>query len=492
MTLSELPELIRPTVRTPDRLRAHHVVVLEGAPAHRPEGSENTPSDVLRDVLRERNGIRITVRDAETVEVLPSAGSASPSSAVNSLTIPITSTELTGYDAGMSNATLWRLFHGVPVQPEFSPDWWTSYVTVNRRLADAAGQAAAQGATVWIRGHHLLLVPAMLRSLRPDLALGYTSRIPFPPPEFFARLPWKRELLGGLAAADLVGLPRREDVLNFLRAVRRFATDTIACPPGHDLKDDDPGAHLLSQPVLMDLASAGWLQAQPLESTPGPEHVRRSQQLRSSLGNPKTLLLGVDPLDPTRGIPRRLDAISALLGDGRLDPTTTVYVQAAFSSPHDPRGDLRHAVETAVARINGRFASIGSPVIHYLHRPLPPDELIALYLAADVLVSTPLSEDLSPAVPQYVAARTRGQGGLILSEFSGYATLFPQAQVVNPYDTQGLEQAISRACAAHPDDATPRAPKPAQLTAKVSRQVTNDFLDTVAQARTARPTAATT
>jgi trehalose 6-phosphate synthase len=489
MTLSELPKLILPTVRTTDRHGVHHMILLEGDPAQRPEGSENTPSDVLHEVLRERNGIRITVGDAETVEVLASVGSA-PSSAVDSLTIPITSAELSDYDAGMSNATLWRLFHGVPVQPEFSPDWWTSYVAVNRRLADAASQAAAHGATVWIRGHHLLLVPAMLRSLRPDLALGYTSRIPFPPPDLFARLPWKRDLLDGLASADLVGLPRREDVLNFLRAVRRFATDTIASPPGNDPKDDNPATQLLSQPVLMDLTSAGWLETQPLESTPGPEHARRSQQLRSSLGNPKTLLLGIDPLDPTRGIPRRLDAISALLEDGRLDPTTTVYVQATFSSPHDPQDDLRHAVETGVARINGRFASIGNPVIHHLHRPLPPDELIALYLAADVLVSTPLSEDLSPAVPQYVAARTRGQGGLILSEFSGYATLFPQAQVVNPYDAQALEQAI--ACGAHPGDATPRAPRPAQLTATASRQVTHDFLDTVAKARAARPIVATT
>ena len=138
--------------------------------------------------------------------------------------IPVTlsNSEVELYYEGFSNATLWPLYHDVIAPPEFHRAWWDAYRSINQRFAEAAANSAAQGATVWVQDYQLQLVPRYLRQSRPDLRIGFFNHIPFPPPEIFAQLPWRRSIIDGLLGADLIGFQRPNDAANFLRSARRF------------------------------------------------------------------------------------------------------------------------------------------------------------------------------------------------------------------------------------------------------------------------------
>jgi trehalose-6-phosphate synthase len=485
MTRTELarPLLYRPGGR--DHPRANDLIVATGRPLPaQPKGIDAA----IGSSLRRRNGVWITasgtVAEAATDEVrtVPGPG---PNSAT---AVMLTRADLSGYDAGMSEATLWRLFHGAIAEPQFSADWWRSYVSVNRRFADTAKRLASTDGTVWVHGHRLQLVPGMLRRARPDLAIGYTSQLPFPPQELFARLPWRRQILQGLAAADLIGLPRHCDVTNFVAADHRFGTGTCRPTTAGCAAPDAATTACQDGPVIRPLTFPGWVDARTQEHAarqPGTQ--AHSRRLLAALSNPETVLLSVDPLDRTRGILHRLDAIAALLADGRLDASTTVCVQIALPTHRDQTGTLRRQVEATVARINGTYAGIGRPVVHYVHQVPDPQELAALYLIADVLVTTPLSEGTSDAAQEYVACRHDGLGALVLSEFSGSAEAFPEALVVNPHDTGALQSAIARAVTLTPDEATRRMHAlRRRLFARDLNRAVSTFLDGVTRTRTSR------
>jgi trehalose 6-phosphate synthase len=125
------------------------------------------------------------------------------------------------YYEGFSNGTLWPLYHDVIAHPEFHRDWWVAYRQVNQRFAERTAEVAEQDALVWIQDYQLQLVPQMLRSLRPDLRIGFFLHIPFPPTELYQQLPWRNQLIEGLLGADLVGFQLPGGAQNFLRLVRQ-------------------------------------------------------------------------------------------------------------------------------------------------------------------------------------------------------------------------------------------------------------------------------
>src|ERR1700720_4775928 len=136
--------------------------------------------------------------------------------------VRLSADDVVEYYEGFSNATLWPLYHDVIVKPIYHREWWERYVEVNRRFANAASQAAARGATVWVQDYQLQLVPKMLRELRPDLTIGFFLHIPFPPVELFMQLPWRTEIVEGLLGADLVGFHLTGGAQNFLILSRRL------------------------------------------------------------------------------------------------------------------------------------------------------------------------------------------------------------------------------------------------------------------------------
>ncbi|WP_026551208.1 trehalose-6-phosphate synthase [Arthrobacter sp. H20] len=354
--------------------------------------------------------------------------------------VALTEDEVEFYYEGFSNATLWPLYHDVIAPPEFHRHWWDAYRRVNERFADAAAAVAAKGATVWVQDYQMQLVPRMLRALRPDLKIGFFNHIPFPPLEIFAQLPWRRQVIEGLLGADLIGFQRPSDASNFLRCVRRFVGHTVR-QQQVQVGAEEGGPTYTSRaeafPISIDVE-------QIVALANREDIIERSKEIRRELGNPKHILLGVDRLDYTKGIGHRLKAYEELLADGQVKVEDAALIQVA--SPSRERVEqyrlLREEIEGAVGRINGTYDTIRHTAIRYLHHSYPVEEMVALYLAADVMLITALRDGMNLVAKEYVAARTSNSGALVLSEFAGAADTLRQAVLINPHDIDGLKAAI--------------------------------------------------
>jgi trehalose 6-phosphate synthase len=363
--------------------------------------------------------------------------------------VPLTADEVEDFYEGFSNATLWPLYHDVVAKPEFHREWWEAYVRVNRRFAEKAAEVAAEGAMVWVHDYQMQLVPAMLRHSRPDLRIGFFLHIPFPPTELFQQLPWRRQLLEGLLGADVVGFQRPGAAQNFVRLVRqRVGHKThrgrIYLPDGRVVQAG-------SYPISIDTAGLDRLAR-------SPEVAARATEIREQLGNPRRLLLGVDRLDYTKGIYNRLRAWGELVTDGAVSVEDAVFVQVATPSRErvEQYRQLRDDIDRLVGRLNGDLGDIGTPAIHYMHTSYPKEEMAALYRAADVMVVTPLRDGMNLVAKEYVACRYDDRGALVLSEFAGAADELRQAYMVNPYDINGMKQAIVTAMEAGPREQSRR------------------------------------
>lgn len=350
--------------------------------------------------------------------------------------VGIAARELDHFYHGFCNRTLWPLFHDAIRPAEFDPKWWESYHRINDRFARSAARHVARKRTVWIHDFHLMLVPQMLRTLRPDLRIGFFLHIPFPPEEIFARVPWRTEILHGLLGADVVGFQTWKDAQNFSRSSRRLAdaegTDSQLSFHGHRVRVN-------SFPISIDVAEMEQLALRP-------DVQRRAREIRARMGN-RRVMLGVDRLDYTKGIHSRLLAFEHLLETRQISSHRCVMVQVAVPSretvPEYAR--TRTDIEQTVGRINGEFSQPGHVAVHYFRRNLAREELAAWFLAADVMLVTPLSDGMNMVAKEYVSTRADGGGILVLSEFAGAAQELRQAILVNPYDIQGMAAGMHRA-----------------------------------------------
>jgi trehalose 6-phosphate synthase len=355
--------------------------------------------------------------------------------------VPLSDEDIAHYYEGYSNDTLWPIYHDVIVPATFHRFWFTAYERVNRRFAEAVCEVAAEGATVWVHDYQLQLVPAMVRELRPDVRIGWFNHIPFPPVELFAQLPWRRSLLEGLLGADYLGFQRVADAQNFVRACRQLLGlptkgDSVSIARGENARRVRASA----VPISIDFVGLQALARLP-------ETQARAKEIRESLGNPHTLLLGVDRLDYTKGIGHRIKAYGELLEEGKVAPPREMFVQVATPSRERVAAyrELRQEIEGEVGRLNGDHSRIGSAAVQYLHHAYPRQEMAALYLAADVLLVTPLRDGMNLVAKEYVACRHDEGGALVLSEFTGAFHELHQAFVCNPHDIEGLKQTIMRA-----------------------------------------------
>ncbi|MFA4895462.1 trehalose-6-phosphate synthase [Microbacterium sp.] len=352
--------------------------------------------------------------------------------------ISLSAQEVAEYYEGFANDTIWPLYHDVIAPPQFHREWWDAYVAVNRRFAEAAAAAAAENGTVWVHDYQLQLVPEMVRALRPDVTIGYFHHIPFPMHGLYAQLPWRDQVLRGLLGADVVGFQRAQDATYFLAAVRRrlkyeVKATTVAVPGENGHRTVIAKAF----PISIDTSPY-------LELAARPDVQARALEIRESLGNPKRILLGVDRLDYTKGIRHRIKAYGELLAAGRLKVEDVTLIQVA--SPSRERVDayihLRDEIELAVGRINGDTDTMEHTAIRYLHQGYPREEMVALYLAADVMLVTALRDGMNLVAKEYVASRIDNRGVLVLSEFTGAADELRQAVRVNPHDIEDLKDAI--------------------------------------------------
>ena len=353
--------------------------------------------------------------------------------------VPLNAEEITRYYEGVSNGVLWPLFHYLLDQIPLRVEHWESYVVANERFADAIAEHHREGDVVWVHDYQLMLVPRMLRERVPGARIGFFLHIPFPSDEVFAALPVREALLRGVLGADLVGFHTSAYARHFGRAVQR----TLALDPD-SLERPTRIAHG-GMTTRVGVFPMGVDAADLAERAEHFEVKTTLARLRPADG--EALLLGVDRLDYTKGIPRRLLAFQQLLARHPELHGRVRLVQVAVPSREGVRAyqRIRRDVERLVGRINGAFGTPRWAPIHYMHRSVSDNELLALYRAATAMLVTPLRDGMNLVAKEFVACRTDEDGVLVLSEFVGAAAELTDAVQVNPYDVDGCAGAYYRA-----------------------------------------------
>jgi trehalose 6-phosphate synthase len=363
---------------------------------------------------------------------------------VRLLPLGLSASQLRQYYHGFANASLWPLLHDAIEKPRFERAWWHSYQSVNATFADKAVTAVGeqQDALAWVHDYHLMLVPRLIRERCPDQPIGFFLHVPWPPPDIFARLPWREDVLFGLLGADVVSFHTEGYRRNFVRTCGRLLAGTGVQIHGPQITlPDRRVVTTTSAPISIDAAQFARLATDP-------ETSRDIEAIRGQFAG-RTLLLGVDRLDYTKGIIERLLAVEMLL-ERRADLRRNLaFLQIAVPSRDDVAEyrNLRGTVERHIGRINGRFTEPGSDVpVHYLYRGLPPQQLAAYYAAAEALLVTPLIDGMNLVAKEYVTVQyaCRGSGALVLSEFTGAAAELREAVPCNPFDVEGLSYRIER------------------------------------------------
>ncbi len=367
-----------------------------------------------------------------------------PDSDTRLLPIALSAAQARDYYRGFANATMWPLLHNAIEKPRFERSWWQAYQQVNRIFAEATMAAVDElpDAVAWIHDYHLTLVPQLVRNRRPHQPIGFFLHVPWPSPGIFARLPWREQVLWGLLGADVVAFHTDEYKSNFLRScVRQLGDSGLRVRGSSVYLPDGRVVSAVTAPISIDAAEFAAFAAD--------DEVKKGIAALEEQFSGRTLLLGVDRLDYTKGIIERLLALEMLL-ERRPDLRTSLsFLQIAVPSRDDVREyrQLRSTVEQDVGRINGRFTQPGQDVpVHYLYRGLKPQQLAAYYAAADVLLVTPLIDGMNLVCKEYVTVQQAcgGTGALILSEFTGAAVELPQAVLCNPFDVEGLSYRIEQ------------------------------------------------
>jgi trehalose 6-phosphate synthase len=356
--------------------------------------------------------------------------------------VALSSEQIDGFYKGFSNEIIWPLFHDLQSRCNFVPEYWTTYRTVRDRFAEVAAGRVEPGDFVWVQDYHLMGLGRRLRDLGLTNKLGYFLHIPFPPPDIFCKLPWRTDVLEAFLRYDVVGFQTPRDLENFLDCVRTLLPDARRRRARELSRVTLEGrtCAIGSFPIGIDFDEFGRAAAVPTIT-------RRVQQLRADL-QAAQILLGVDRLDYTKGIPYRLRAFRlALRRYPDLHRQVTLLQVVVPSRENVPEyKDLKAEIEGLVSQINGEFTQPGWVPIHYVFRSLEHDELLAYYRLADVALVTPLKDGMNLVAKEYCACQVEGDGVLILSEFAGSAVQMKRdAVLVNPYDLDRVAEAIRRA-----------------------------------------------
>ncbi len=342
-----------------------------------------------------------------------------------------------GFYEGYSNQTLWPLFHQFPSLFRFDPDHWSAYLKANETFRDEILKIYQPGDLIWIHDYHLMLLPKLLRDAAPEAAIGFFLHIPFPSSSIFRVLPKREELLRGLLGSDYLAFHTHRYLQHFRGSVLRLLG------LGSQLDRVEVGARSVRLEALpIGIAPQEFCELLERDS----ETKRRLQELRDRFKGCK-LILGVDRLDYTKGIPHRLRAFHRFLTRWPEWRGKVVLVQVAVPSREHVNmyKRLRTEVDELIGTINGEWSTPGwSPVI-YLRRNLPRADLTALYAAADVALVTALRDGLNLVTKEYIASKRDGDGVLVLSEFAGAAAEMGEALMINPYDEERTAEAIHRA-----------------------------------------------
>jgi trehalose 6-phosphate synthase/phosphatase len=344
--------------------------------------------------------------------------------------------EIEGFYEQLSNRFLWPLFHGIPNPIQFDREAWAVYQRVNRRFADTIAEIAEPGDSVWVHDYQLALLPGILRERGLDCGIGFFLHIPFPSSGIFRTLPVREEILAGMVGADYVGFHAYEYVGNFRSSLIRVL--------GYE--SDPDHVMLPTHSAFLGVLPIG-IEPRELEGMgERADVVEQGATLAAEYAGLK-VVLGVDRLDYTKGIPSKLLAIEELLRERPELHEKFVFIQVAAPSRTtvEEYRALKREIDELVGRINGEFGTLDWTPVVYINQNLPREQLVALYRRAEVMLVTPLRDGMNLVCLEYIAARKDVPGTLILSEFAGAASCLSGAILVNPHNPSQICASLAKA-----------------------------------------------
>ena len=348
----------------------------------------------------------------------------------------LTENEIKLYYEGFSNETLWPTFHYFNQYALYRKSYWLEYQKVNQKFCDEVVAVANPDDTIWIHDYQLMLLPDMIRQKLPDASIGFFLHIPFPSFEVFRLLPWRRELLDGVLGSDLIGFHTYDDMRHFLSSVSRI--NFIGNNHGQIMRD--------RRTIVVDSFPIGIDYDKYAASAASPATLSREVKFRTSLGDQK-LMLSIDRLDYSKGIPARLEIFDIFLGkhpeyQGKV---SLLMIVVPSRDNVEKYKHLKEEVDLLVGRINGKYGSMNWTPIHYFYRSFPLEDLSAFYRMADVALVTPMRDGMNLVCKEFVASKLDKHGVLILSEMAGASKELSEAIIVNPNDKHQVVAAIYEA-----------------------------------------------
>ena len=363
--------------------------------------------------------------------------------------VDLTAEEIEGFYQGLANEALWPLFHDLIGHCNFDPAFWPMYVEVNAKFARAIAGASGDADYVWVHDYHLMLVGRALDDLGVRRRLGFFLHIPFPPLDVFEKIPWRQEILEGLLHFELVGFQTERDLRNFLQCLEHRIADCQISATDDQATIRVNGREVRAGAIPISIDYADFLER--AVEDPVSELVARVRMKLPS----RHLILGLDRLDYTKGIPHRLEAFDTALKryPELLGRVTLLQIVVPSRTGVGDYAELKDEIDRLVGRVTGDHAAAGWAPIQYIFRRLTQTELLAYYRACDVALITPLKDGMNLVCKEYCACSLEDDGVLILSEFAGAAAeLREGALLVNPFDTSQVADAIHQAITMSADD----------------------------------------
>src|SRR5580704_10416551 len=342
-----------------------------------------------------------------------------------------------GFYEGYANQTLWPVFHSFPTQLKFDAKDWEAYVEANRIFCEAVVDRYQPNDLIWVHDYHLMLLPQMLRDKLPDAAIGFFLHIPFPSSEIFPILPRREELLEGLIGADLLAFQTHGHLQQFRAALLRVL--------GMESKIAELAVG--SRPVRLEALPIGIAPEEYTQLLNGDDKTAQHHAEWVERYRGRKVLLAVDRLDYTKGVPERLRAYAHLLRStpGLKEKVVLIQIAVPTREAIDTYQDLRTEVNRLVGEINGKLGTPQWTPLVYINRSIERSELVGLYKLADVCWVGSLRDGMNLVAKEYVACKPEGDGVLVLSEFAGAAAEMGEALLINPFDEERTAATIKRA-----------------------------------------------
>ncbi|MDC1516292.1 bifunctional alpha,alpha-trehalose-phosphate synthase (UDP-forming)/trehalose-phosphatase [Cyclobacteriaceae bacterium] len=348
----------------------------------------------------------------------------------------LSSEEIEDFYEGFSNETLWPNFHYFNQYTVYKEELWLAYQRVNQKFAEIVSEELEEDDTVWIHDYQLLLLPQLIRAISPNATIGFFLHIPFPSYESFRLLPWRRQLLNGMLGADFLGFHTYDDMRHFLSSVNRLA----------GLGNSNGTIKVKNRLIKADALPMGIDYEKYAASAQDPETLAREARYRESIGTVQ-IILSIDRLDYSKGIPQRLRAFELFLSkypDFKEKVSLFMVVVPSRDSVSKYK-QLKEEIDLLVGRINGQFSKLNWTPIHYFYRSFPLPALSAFYRISDVALVSPMRDGMNLVCKEYVASRLDKKGVLILSEMAGASKELSDAIIVNPNDIHQLVEAMHKA-----------------------------------------------